>query len=137
SRQLETLAIRRLTPRCQQEDARTNGRRGVPGILGRLWVGASRNPNSRVQPQSVPGGPIGVKRGPTRGAEAAGGGGDGAYRAAGRGGVLRKISPSPSATGGSLPPPGPPLASLCSRQQKRQASGGFSPKSAVDSPVAS
>src|SRR5262249_8206141 len=122
SRQLEAWSIRRLTISCQQEDARTNGRRGVPGILGRLGVGASRNPNSRVQPQSVPEGPTGAKRT--------------SPSLWGRASVLQ-ISPSPEATGGSLPPPGPPLASLCSRGGGGEAAGGFSPGSAVDSPVAS
>jgi hypothetical protein len=44
SRQLEAVSIRRLTPRRQQEDGRTNGRRGVSEKLGRLDDERKREP---------------------------------------------------------------------------------------------
>src|SRR5262249_40341955 len=94
------------------EDARTNGRRGVPEKLGRLEgrAGASRNPNSRVQPESVPGGPIGQSSTSPRRPKG-GGRGRGWFVAAVRGrascGRFRRVLRRP---GGSLPPPWTPTS---------------------------
>src|SRR5262249_17813708 len=109
----------------QGVNQRTPERRGG-GAYGEHWeASGSERATTRIvecSPKACLGGPIGAKATrPSRRERAS----------------VRKISPRPEATGGSLPPPGPPLASLCSRGQKRAAAGGFSPKSAVDSPVAS
>src|SRR5215471_9443379 len=90
------------------------------------WEGSvSERATTRIvecSPKACLGGPIGAKATrPSRRERAS----------------VRKISPRPEATGGSLPPPGPPLASLCSRGGGGEAVGGVSPGLAVDSPLAS
>src|SRR5215204_503824 len=66
SRQLEALSIRVVTPRCQREGVRTNGRRGVPEQVGRLNEQRQTRAATRIvecSPKAFRGGLTAPKRG--------------------------------------------------------------------------